>query len=168
MLRDESVGVEAVWCGVESEEGYEKQCETIHRRLKRIVKARGALDAQEAAALRDAQALRVWRQYGYASLIEYIELEMGYTPRVALERLRVAKAIEELPVIAEMLEQGEMPFSKAKELTRVATPETEETWVEAAGDKNVREVEKLVSGRKRGDTPETPPDPELQRMRVFY
>ena len=103
MLRDESVGVEAVWCGLESEAGYETKCETIHRRLKRIVKARGALDAQEAAALREAQALRLWRRYGYASLIEYMELEMGYTPRVALERLRVAKAIEELPMISSKL-----------------------------------------------------------------
>ncbi|HEY5951221.1 MAG TPA: hypothetical protein VIV40_37270, partial [Kofleriaceae bacterium] len=153
---------EAVWCGVESEPGYESRCEQTHRRLRRIVKARGALDAQEAAALREAQGLKLWRRYGYASLIEYMELELGYPPRAAVERLRVAKAIVELPVIAEKLEQGDLSFSAAKELTRVATPETEQVWVEAASDKNVREVEQLVAGRQRGDTPETPPDPKLR------
>jgi hypothetical protein len=166
MLRDGSVGGDAIWCGVESGSGYESECERVHRRLKRIVKARGALDAQEAAALREAQALRVWRRYGYSSLVDYMEVEMGYTPRAALDRLRVAKAIEELPVIADALTQGDLSFSAAKELTRVATPETEEQWLEAASDKNVREVEELVSGRTRGDTPDTPPDPR-RRMTVL-
>ncbi|HEY5945219.1 MAG TPA: DUF222 domain-containing protein, partial [Kofleriaceae bacterium] len=142
------------------------RCEQVHRRLRRIVKARGALDAQEAAALREAQALKLWRRYGYASLIEYLELEMGYTPRAAVERLRVAKAIEELPVIADALSQGDLSFSAAKEITRIATPETEQQWLGAVSDKNVREVEELVSGRQRGDTPETPPDPKL-RMKVL-
>src|SRR5689334_23181070 len=165
MLRDGSVGGQATWsgaeatrrggksswCGVESEAGYEGRCEQVHRRLKRIVKARGALDAQEAAALREAEQLRVWRRYGYGSLLEYMEMETGYTPRAALERLRVAKAIEELPVIAEKLEQGDLSFSAARELTRVATAETEGDWLAAADDKNLRQVEELVSGPRPGD-----------------
>ena len=168
MLRDESVGTEAVWCGVESEPGYDTSCENIHRRLKRIVKARGALDAQEAEALREAQRLKLWRHYGHSSLLEYMELEMGYTPRAALERLRVANAIEELPVIAEALTQGDLSFSAARELTRVATPETEATWIEAAADKNVREVEDLVSGHERGDRPTDPVNPALRKRVLRY
>src|SRR5687767_3718750 len=90
-----------MWCGTEQEAGRGERCDKVHRTLKRIVKARGSLDAQEAAALREAQELRLWRHYGYSSLVEYMEREMGYTPRAAIERLRVAKAIEELPLIAE-------------------------------------------------------------------
>ena len=120
---DGSTVSEAVWCGVENEPEYETRCERVHRNLKRIVKARGALDAQEAEALREAQRLQLWRHYGHSSLVEYMELEMGYTPRAALERLRVANAIEELPVIANLLNQGDLSFSAERELTRVATPE---------------------------------------------
>jgi hypothetical protein len=173
MLLDQSVATETVWCcvdgeSVQGENGYEARCAQIHRRLKRIVKARGALDAQEAAALREAQQQRVWRHYGYASLIEYMEIEMGYSPRVAIERLRVAKAIEELPVIADALTQGDLSFSAAKEITRVATPETEQAWVEAVSEKNVRQVEELVSGHAKGDTPEDPPDPKLRTRVLRY
>lgn len=39
-----------------------ERCEQLHRRLKRIVKARGALDMQEAEALREAQKLALWRR----------------------------------------------------------------------------------------------------------
>ena len=168
MLRDGSVEVEATWCGVEREVGYEQRCDKLHRTLRRIVKARGALDAQEAAALREAQQLHLWRRYGYSSLLEYMELEMGYTPRAAMERLRVAQAIEELPQIAEALTQGDLSFSGARELTRVATPETEQQWLEAAADKNVREVEELVSGRTRGQRPTDPADPKLKKRVLRY
>ena len=59
-----------------------ERCEKVHRTLKRIVKARGALDAQEAAALREAEELVLWRRYGCTSLVDYMEREMGYTPRL--------------------------------------------------------------------------------------
>src|SRR5690606_23554278 len=90
------------------------QCDRVHRELRRIAKARGGLDLEEAAALREAQALGLWRRYGYGSLIEYMELELGYAPRAALERLRVAHAIVELPQIADGLAQGELSYSAAR------------------------------------------------------
>jgi hypothetical protein len=168
MLRDGSVGVEAAWCGVDSNDARAETCARLHRRLKRIVKARGALDAQEAAALRDAESIRVWRHYGYSSLLEYMELEMGYSPRMALERVRVAKAIVELPVIAQKMEQGDLSFSAARELTRVATADTEEEWVEAVADKNAQQVQELVSGHEPGDKPTDPIDPKLRTCRIRY
>jgi 5-methylcytosine-specific restriction endonuclease McrA len=174
MLRDGSVETEAMWCGAEDvgggagELGYDERCTTLHRRLKRIVKARGALDAQEAAALRDAEALRMWRHYGYGSLLEYMEMELGYTPRAALERLRVAKAIVDLPLIAEAMEQGDLSFSAGRELTRVATADTEGEWLEAANDKNLRQVEELVAGHDRGAKPSDPKDLSLRKQKLRF
>jgi len=168
MLRDGSMDVEASWCGVDVGRGHDEQCETVHRRLKRIVRARGALDAQEAEALREADRLGVWRWYGYGSLVEYMEMELGHTPRAAAERIRVAKAIVELPAIDAALSQGALSFSAARELTRVATPDTEQVWLEAAHDKNLRDIEQLVSGHKKGDGPEDPPDPTLRTRALRY
>jgi hypothetical protein len=142
---------------------HEQRCERLHQRLKRIVKARGALDLAEAEALREAQRLLIWRRYGYASLLEYKEMEMGYSPRAAIERLRVANAIVDLPKIADAIEQGELSFSAARELTRVATPETEEQWLGATCELNLREVEEAVSGHKKGDAPDDAPDPALKK-----
>jgi hypothetical protein len=136
--------------------------EQLHRRLKRIVKARGALDAQEAAALREAQSTKMWRYFGCSSLVDYMEREMGYTARAALERLRVANAIEELPVIADALDQGSLSFSGARELTRIVTPETQQAWLDAAEDKSSRQIEEMVRGHKPGDLPTDAPDPALR------
>jgi len=159
MLRDGSFEGSGDWGN--NVAGDADRCARVHTKLKRIVGARGKLDAEEAAALREAQQLRIWRTYGYASLVEYMEREMGYSPRAAIERLRVAKAIEELPLIANQLSQGDLSFSAAREITRVVTPETEQEWVEASKEKNLRQVEELVSGHKPGDRPNDPPDPKL-------
>jgi hypothetical protein len=175
MLRDGSneagangVGGVAGWMGVEAEPDHGGRCEQLHRTLKRIVKARGSLDLQEAAALREAQQLQIWRQFGHTSLVDYMEREMGYSPRAALERLRVANALPQLPQIAAAIEQGNLSFSGAKELTRVATPETEENWLGATSEMNMREVEAAVSGHKQGDLPTDAPDPKLKRKILRY
>src|SRR6478609_7517636 len=139
MLRDGVSEVGGAWVAGAGEafevRGQAARFEQLHRRLKRIVKARGALDAQEAAALREAQSTKMWRHYGCSSLVDYMEREMGYTPRAALERLRVANAIEALPVIADAMDQGSLSFSGARELTRIVTPETQQAWLDAVEDK---------------------------------
>lgn len=152
-----------VWAPIPSLRARERESDHlhVHKTLKRIAKARAALDAEEVAALREAQRMQLWRQFGYASLIEYMERELLYTPRAAVERLRVANMIEDLPAIEAALQQGELSFSGARELSRVVTPETQQAWLDAARGKNVREVEGLVSGHKRGDTPDDPIDEEL-------
>jgi hypothetical protein len=149
--------------GVEAQPDHAGRCDQLHRTLKRIVKARGSLDLQEAAALREAQQIQIWRQFGHTSLVDYMEREMGYSPRAALERLRVANALPQLPQIAAAIEQGDLSFSGARELTRVATRETEQNWLGATAEMNLREVEAAVSGHTRGDLPTDPVDPKLQR-----
>src|SRR5256714_11662676 len=97
----------------------------VDRELRGIAKRRAVLDADEARWLREAQKLRIWREVGCGSLAEYMERRLGYAPHTALERLRVALAIEGLPALEEALARGELPFSAVRELTRVATAETE-------------------------------------------
>jgi hypothetical protein len=162
MFRDGSSANVGMRSGAGGGSEHEEKCERIHRRLKRIVKARGALDIQECEALREAQKLMVWRAYGCASLVEYMEREMGYTQRGAIERLRVAKAIEEMPQLGEAMNQGDLSFSGARELSRVITPETQQEWIDAAQDKNVRQIEEMVSGHKPGDRPTDEPDERLK------
>ncbi|HUS29240.1 MAG TPA: hypothetical protein VMZ53_12045 [Kofleriaceae bacterium] len=87
---------------------------------------------------------------------------MGYTERAAVERLRVAKAIEEVPQLGEAMTQGDLSFSGARELSRVITPETQQEWIDAAQEKSVRQIEEMVSGHKPGDRPTDGPDPALK------
>jgi hypothetical protein len=105
--------------------------------------------------------MKMWRALGYAHMNEYLERELGYSPQVAIERLRVAHALADLPQIEASLGAGHLAFSAVRELTRVATADTERDWLEKARGKNLRQIEAMVSGKKRGDRPEDPSNPDL-------
>jgi hypothetical protein len=131
----------------------QKTWQVIHVELTRLAKARGALDAEEAYWLREGQAARVWAQAGFASYAEYLEGEVGYRRGTARERIRAALALGELPAMTEALSEGRMPWTAVRELSRVATGETEIVWLEAAAGQSVRQIEAMVAGLSRGDRP---------------
>jgi hypothetical protein len=151
-------------------EAWERQHEAewarVDQELRGIAARRAALDAEEAHLLCCAEELKLWRAYGFGSLLEYMERAMGYAPHTAAERLRVARAIAELPLIADALESGELAHSAVRELSRVAIPETEEAWLEAARGKNLREIEAMVSGHKPGHLPTDRTEPRLHRKTI--
>ena len=127
--------------------------ERTHGELSRLARSRSGLDYEEGGWLLAAWRGSVHARLGYGSFREYIERLFGYGARVVQEKLRVAEAIEELLVSAEALKNGQVCWSVLRELTRVATPETEAEWLEVAAGRTVREVEQLVSGRGPGSRP---------------
>jgi len=133
----------------------------VDRELRRIAKQRAGLDAQEARWLREADQHQIWRKLGFSTALEYLEDVFGYAPRTAMERLRVAKDLGELPQLEAELESGTLPYSAAKELSRVMTRSTQADWLARARGKNLRDIEEMVSGRRKGDSPDDPQDPEL-------
>jgi hypothetical protein len=79
----------------------------------------------------------------------------------------VARELAELPQLEAALASGEIKFGVVRELTRVATPETVAEWLEKARGRRLREVEQMVAGRKKGDGPETRPDPNRIKHRLW-
>ena len=141
---------------------------TVDRALRAIAQRRAALDADEAGWLRQAEALQIWRPLGMVSALDYLERVLGYAPRTAQDRLRVARALGPLPQLTAALARGELAFSAVRELTRVATPATEASWTAAALGKNLRQIEELVADHRPGDRPDDPPDPEARTHVVRF
>jgi hypothetical protein len=134
-----------------------------HEQLVRLAKSRAGLELEEGRWLLAAQRAGTHRHLGYGSVLEYAERLFGHAPRLTHEKLRVAAALERLPELEQALSAGELTWSAVRELTRVATPETERAWLEHVRCKTVREVEKLVSGRRPGSLPTDPAEAGLER-----
>jgi hypothetical protein len=115
-----------------------------------------------------ANRREIWRCVGKASFAEYLEDVFGYEPKTARERVRVALALDDMPELAETLATGEQSYSALRELTRIATPETQSAWRDAARDKNLRQIEELVAVHRRGDLPTDPPDADLKPRIVRF
>jgi hypothetical protein len=131
----------------------------VDRALRAIARRRAGLDAEEARWLREAEALEIWRPLGMVSALDYMERVLGYAPRTAQDRMRVARALGGLPGLTAALASGALAFSAVRELTRVATAATEAAWLAEAQGKNLREIEELVADHRLGDRPDDPKDP---------
>ncbi len=140
----------------------------VDRQLRIVAKQRSALDREELQLIRKAIALVLWRELGMVSMREYLEQVMGYGPNVASERIRVAEALDAMPVLEAALETGELPYSAVRAITRIATRKTERAWVAACRGKNLRQIEELLAEREPGDRPSDPRKPDLRRRRVGF
>ena len=127
-----------------------------HTELVRLAADQARLDWEVGSWLLYAARSGTPLRLGYGSIVEYAHRLFGYEPRFTRERLRVAEALEELPELSRALRDGRSSWSVARELTRVATPETEAEWIAVAQGRTSREVERLVSGRRRWRLPGRP------------
>src|SRR3989454_1960041 len=111
------------------------------------------LDAATARLLdliREFDAREGWGN-GFSSCAAWLSWRVGLDPGAARERVRVARALGALPLLASALARGELSYAKVRAVTRVATPETEERLFAVARAGTAEHVERLVRGWRRVD-----------------
>src|SRR5467141_4234915 len=111
------------------------------------------LDAATARLLdliREFDARGGWGN-GFRSCANWLSWRVGLDPGAARERVRVARALGTLPLLARALARGELSYAKVRALTRVATPETEEQLLAFGRAGTAAHVERLVRGWRRMD-----------------
>src|SRR5262245_16994377 len=157
----------AVVCWEVRDGAGERDWVRAHAALTRLARERAAADAEEGRWLLVAWRSGAHVHLGFGSFSEYVERLLGYSPRATRDKLRVALALETLPESARALEHGALTWCALRELTRVATGDTEAAWLQAAQGKTTRELERLVAGRQPGDLPPLPTDPRAPRRHVL-
>jgi len=70
-----------------------------------------------------------WSDGSTQSCAHWLNWQCGIDLGAAREKVRVAHALEKLPRIAAAMERGELSYSKARALTRVACQKTEEYFL---------------------------------------
>jgi 5-methylcytosine-specific restriction endonuclease McrA len=111
------------------------------------------LDAATARLLdliREFDARGGWNT-GFSSCAAWLAWRVGFAPGAAREHVRVARALGTLPLLSHALARGELSYAKVRELTRVATPETEERLLAVGRAGTAVHVERIVRGWRRMD-----------------
>ncbi len=140
----------------------------VHEAVLQLGVERASRERDLCRWLLAAARLAVPQRAGYASLHEYAQRALGLKPRQTEERLRVGRALVELPLLDDALRRGELCFSAVRELSRIATAETEQRWGDWAKDHTVRQIEKAVAMRQPGDGPKDRPDPSLVKHHLRF
>lgn len=108
--------------------------------------------AQHCAVLwfAEIQSRGWFRQLGYSSMQAYATESLGFSRAKCADFVRLAAKLEQLPRLRESVARGEVGYTKARELIKVATPRTEERWVaEAAKSSRVQLAAKVARVKKK-------------------
>ena len=100
--------------------------------------------------IREFDARGGWAN-GFHSCAQWLSWRVGMNRGAARERVRVARALGTLPLLAAALARGELSYAKVRALTRVASPETEERLLAVGRAGTACHVERIVRGWRRVD-----------------
>ncbi|MHC9540476.1 MAG: HNH endonuclease [Vulcanimicrobiota bacterium] len=96
---------------------------------------------------------KLYNDFGCSNIFQYATRYLCLGEHTIAEILRTGKALAQLPLLSEAFEKGQISSSHIREISRVATEETDQFWCDTAHGKTVREVEKLVAFTPKGGLP---------------
>ena len=90
-----------------------------------------------------------WSDGATQSCAHWLNWRCGIAMGAAREKVRVARALETLPKISAAMASGSLSYSKVREITRVASAETEDYLLMIAEHGTAAHVEKMVRAFRR-------------------
>ena len=112
-------------------------------RIAELAAGINAAQAQMMTLIADFDRRGGWK-HDFGSCAEWLAWRIGITIGPARERVRAARALENLPQTADALREGSISYAKVRALTRVATPESEAKLLEFARAGSAANLERMV------------------------
>jgi hypothetical protein len=155
---------------VVAESRYDPRSDTIEALDARLAALVGSGAPLRRALARIAGELvrrRAWQPLGFVRPADYARERPGLSPRELHELARVDAKLAGLPAMDRALTTGRLGWTKARLLSRVATPEDEGRWLEAARGLSAkalaREVRACDVGALEAGRADPPEDDERER-----
>jgi hypothetical protein len=92
-----------------------------------------------------------WARWETQSCAAWLSWQVGLDMRAAREKVRVARALTEFPLISAAMAAGQLSYSKVRAITRIVEPETERALVDMALAGTSNHVEKIVTAFRRSE-----------------
>lgn len=86
------------------------------------------------------------RRWGFRGTAEWLAWYCGLSQRTARNHVRVARALQERPLVREGLARGELSYSKVRALSRAPAGPSEAELVDLARASSTGELERVVRG----------------------
>ncbi|HEY8429179.1 MAG TPA: HNH endonuclease signature motif containing protein [Sandaracinaceae bacterium] len=135
----------------------------VHETLCSLARTQADLDYEVGRWLLAAKRLKVHERLAFPSFAAYVEHVFDIDGRKARERIRVAEELESLTLLASALRNLDLSWSAVREISRVATAENEELWIEECRGLSARQIEAKVAGLRKGDAPSVKPTEPVRK-----
>ncbi len=119
------------------------------RRLLKLQSAKNVIDHTLLCELRAFDLAGEWKQDQATSCAQWLSRFTGARLKTAYERLRVAHALADHPLISEAMARGELSYTQVRALTRLGVPELEAELLELARKHSGAALELAVSRVKK-------------------
>jgi hypothetical protein len=106
-----------------------------------------------------------WHEQGATSCAHWLAWRVGLDQTTAREKVRVARALGNLPAIDEAFRVARLSYAKVRALTRVATPQNENRLLTMALVATGAQLEQLCRGYRSVVAAEAVPPPEERSVR---
>jgi hypothetical protein len=106
-----------------------------------------------------------WCGDSLRSFADWLTLNTGFAPRTGEELLRVGQALHGLPLISAAFAAGKLSFDSVRELSRVATAEDEELWLNVAANATGAQLARVCRACRRVLDLDTPKHADGQLSR---
>jgi 5-methylcytosine-specific restriction endonuclease McrA len=83
---------------------------------------------------------KLYMDLGYSSMLNYATDALEFCQTKAYYYISMSRSLEVLPETRKAIAEGEIEWTKVKEVTRVATPKTEVQWLEVARNSTHKEL----------------------------
>lgn len=97
---------------------------------------------------------------GFRSCAHWLSWRTGIALGAAREKVRVARALAQLPQVSASFERGEISYTKVRAMTRIATPAIEQRLLDLARATTASQLEKIVRSYRKAE-----PERERERAR---
>jgi hypothetical protein len=129
--------------------GFYERGEVLATEITELCAYLYAAEYQLLVKIREFDENGYWGGPGLMSCAHWLNFKCGMGMNAARERVRVARALAELPKISAAFETGTVSYSKVRAMTRVATPENEDFLLNIARHGTAYHVETLVRKYRR-------------------
>jgi hypothetical protein len=118
----------------------------VDRRLLALSREHNRIEAALCFYLKEMQRRELYVSFGFSSTADYARERLGFEDRKTRSFLYMADRFETLPEIGQAFAQGELAWTKVREVVKVAQPETESLWLEKCKNLSNRQRRKLLRG----------------------
>jgi hypothetical protein len=116
----------------------------VDRRLLSLAKAHRRIESTLCFYLQEVEERQLYIELGHASTVDYARERLGFEDRKTWSLLQIARRFKVLPEMKKAFSKGEIPWTKAREAVKAATPETDKKWVKKCLEMTNRQIEKEV------------------------
>ncbi len=135
---------------------------SAHEAHEQLLCALAELRRAERSALlcfAEIQERKLYRELGYSSMLLYAQEALGFSRSKTFQFLRLAESFDRLPKLKRAVAKGELSWTKAREVVKVASRRSEARWIREAKTSSRRDLESKVRDSRAQARSEVKTDP---------